>query len=366
MRRTMPPDEMHRDREGLRTVSRLLLALPWAGSLGVLLSLLWLSGCATSKSSHESAEPVSPLIWPAPPDPPRIQYVRSIRSPADLGIRASAFARFGRWLTGSDKGNETFIKPFGLALDDSNNLCLTDTGANAVACYDRAKKKWMRWERIGKLNFAAPVAVAKKGTTIYVADAGLGCVLAFDERGALRSRITNHIEHPSGLAVNGDRLFVADAVRHCVVVLDLQGGYQSEIGRRGAGPGQFNFPTHLATDRSGNLFVTDSLNGRVQMFDSAGQFLGQIGSLGDRSGQFSRPKGVATDSSGNVYVLDSLFDNIQIFDRSGRLLLALGAAGSQPGEFWLPNGIAVSSANEIFVSDSYNHRIQEFRYIGPP
>ena len=306
------------------------------------------------------------LVWPAPPDAARIAYVTSIHRPADAGIKASGWGRLTRWLTGSDKGNEPLQKPFGLALDDQDNLCLTDTGAHAVCFFDRTKKQWQRWTQLGDLAFSSPVAVAKYQQIFFVADSGLASVVAFNSKGKLLFQITNGLERPCALTVNPERLWVADSQRHCVSAFDLAGRFLAALGRRGSGPGEFNFPTHLAQDAAHNLFVTDSGNGRIQMFDASGQFLRQVGSLGDNLGHFGRPKGVAVDALGHVYVVDALFDNLQIFDRESRFLMPLGAAGTGPGQFFLPSGIGISRHNEIFVADTYNHRVQVLQYVGEP
>jgi DNA-binding beta-propeller fold protein YncE len=327
---------------------------------------IFLAGCSSTPKSSPTAIPTAALVWPAPPDPARISYVQSISRPTDLGVKQSVFTRFGHWISGSEKGNESLIKPFGLGLDERDNLCLTDTGANTVCYFDSEKKKWWSWGQIGSLRFTSPVAVVKSQGTFYVADSALASVLAFNESGKLIVRITNHLERPSGLAITGGQLFVADSARHCIVVFDLHGNLQREFGRRGSGPGQFNFPTHLALGPKGNLLVTDSMNGRVQVLDTQGAYSGEIGKIGDSAGQFSRPKGVAVDSQDRAYVVDGLFDNVQLFDPEGRLLLNVGEAGSRPGEFWLPNGIAVRRNGEILVADSYNHRIQIFKYVGTP
>ena len=342
------------------------VVLPLLAGLALLAGGMFaLTGCARVSRQPHAAEPVAPPVWPEPPLTARIGYSQSVWRPADLGITRSAFTRFGQWLTGSDKGNEPLLKPFGLALDESDNLCVTDTGAAAVCYYDRARKKWHRWTKVGSVRFVSPVAVAKQGDLLFVADSGLGRVITFDLSGKLQGQLTNRLERPAGLAISLGRLCVADSLRHCIVVFDRQEQFVAEFGRRGDGPGEFNFPTHLAADSEGRLLVTDSMNSRVQILDAAGRFVGQIGRLGDSPGQFSRPKGVAADSFGHVYVIDALFDNVQIFDPAGRLLLAFGAPGSGAGEFWLPNGIAISRNNEIFVADSYNRRLQIFKYIGP-
>ena len=305
-------------------------------------------------------------VWPTPPDAPRIVFVRSLLQPTDAGARQSSFRRFANWINGGAKGNETFAKPFGIAVDDADNLCLTDTGANTVSFYDDQKKQWIRWDEINKVRFSAPVAIAKKGKTIFVADSGLGAVIVFDTDGKLLFRIDHELERPSGLVIQGDRLWVTDSQQHCVAAFDLHGKFLSKFGKRGIGPGEFNFPTHIAADSNGRLYVTDSMNNRVQVFDSAGRFQTQIGSAGDGPGYFSRPKGVSVDSFGHVYVVDALFNNIQIFDHTGRLLMDFGEPGSGAGEFSLPNGIAISRDNQILITDGYNHRIEVFRYVGQP
>jgi sugar lactone lactonase YvrE len=322
---------------------------------------------ACSGPQHPSSPMVSskPIVWPAPPEPARIQYVQSVHRPADIGVKMSAFSRFGRWITGSEKGNEPLNKPFGIALDEQDNLCLTDTGANAVCYYDRLKRKWSRWDKIGSFRFASPVAIAKRDGVFFVADSARSSIVAFDQAGKLTFVATNHLERPSGLAILKDQLFVADSQRHRVVIFDLHGNYRSEFGRRGVGPGEFNFPTHLCVDQQANLYVTDSMNSRVQILDETGNFKGKLGSIGDSPGHFGRPKGVAVDAFGHIYAVDALFDNIQVFDQAGRLLLNLGDSGSQAGEFWLPNGIAISRSNEIYTTDSHNHRVQIFKYVGP-
>ena len=324
---------------------------------------LFVGACASKKAV--TAAPTS-LVWPAPPVPPRIAYVQSIARPSDVGIKRPALARFASWITGSERGNEALVKPFGVAVDEEGNLYVTDTGANAICLFDRVRRKWQRWEKIGKTQFASPVAITARKGVIFVADSGSGRVVAFDLRGKLLFDITNRLERPSGLVIASDRLWVADSQRHCVASFDLGGNFLSEFGHRGAGLGEFNFPTHIAADIAGNLFVTDSLNGRVQMFGPNGEPRRQIGNVGDTSGSFSRPKGLALDTMGHVYVVDALFDNIQVFDTDGRFLLYLGEPGAKPGEFWLPNGIAISSNNDIFVADSYNRRVQVFKYIGQP
>jgi hypothetical protein len=141
----------------------------------------------------------------------------------------------------------------------------------------------------------------------------------------------------------------------------MDGALLQAIGRRGAGPGEFNFPTAL-TLSGGRLYVVDAMNFRVEVFTTEGRFVNSFGRPGDQTGTLNRPKGIAADTDGNLYLADALFETVQVFDPEGRLLYYFGSTGSQPGQFQLPAGISITGRNIIYVADSLNRRVQVFRY----
>jgi DNA-binding beta-propeller fold protein YncE len=331
---------------------------------GILLGLI--SGLLASCASPPAPSALAPRVWPAPPDEARIAFVGCLRGPRDVGSTPSPLRSFANWITGDTVENLNLQKPFAVALDESGNLCVTDTDARMVCYADFARKKWVRYAGAGKTKFACPVAVARRHGIFYVADSELAKVLAFDAAGKPAFEIAAPLQRPVGLAIAGDSLFVVDALAHCVFVFGLDGKFRSVIGRRGDGAGEFNFPTCAATDNGGRLIVSDTMNSRVQVFDAKGNFISQFGGNGDTSGHFSRPKGVSADVAGRIYVVDGLFDNFQIFDGAGRLLLNVGESGVDAGQFALPNGIAIGADGRIFVADAFNHRVQIFKYVGSP
>lgn len=327
---------------------------------GVAVALL--ASCASQP--RETAKKTGP-VWPSPPDDPRIAFVENIRGPRDIGQNPSMFRTMANWITGDTGESLNLKKPFALALDETGNLCVADTDANLVCYADFAKKKWRRFSGVGKTKFESPVAVARRRGIFYVADSQLAKVFAFRDDGKPVFQIGSPLKRPVGLAVTGDSLFVVDSQAHAVFVFGLDGKFQFSFGRRGTGPGEFNFPTCAVADH-GHLIVSDTMNCRIQIFDLRGNFLSEFGSNGDTLGHFARPKGVATDTSGNIYVVDALFSSYEIFNPAGQLLLNVGAAGTGPGEFGLPNGIAIGADNRIYVADAFNHRVQVFKYIGQP
>lgn len=325
-----------------------------------------LTVCTLSLARQQPAPLARRHVWPSPPDDARIEYVRNLNHPRDIGQRVSTFAKLGHWITGDQGEDLALQKPFGLAVDDVGNLCITDTGAKRVSYVDLKKKQWRNFDRVDKVPFASPVSVAHNKDIFYVADSELARVIAFRDNNKSVWTIAEPLLRPAGLAIGGDMLAVVDSQAHAVFVFDLNGKLRFQFGKRGTGQGEFNFPTHIATDHRGHWLVTDSLNCRVQIFELNGKFVSEFGSNGDTSGHFSRPKGIAADSFGHIYVADAVFANFQIFDSAGRLLLSLGERGDGPGAFSMPGGIAISRDNQIYVADGYNHCVQVFKYIGAP
>jgi DNA-binding beta-propeller fold protein YncE len=311
-------------------------------------------------------ETITPsLVWPQPPLQPRIRFVRSVAHPQDLAIQASFWKRLGEIIVGREE--EWLIRPTGVA-SRGHMIYVADPGAQTMWILDAQAGRFRRIQQADGQRLISPVALAVEASgRIYLADSYLAKVFVYDAGERLTGAIASpDLRRPSGLAYDGarDRLYVADSAAHRIWIFDGKGNPIGRIGQRGAGSGEFNFPTHVAVDREGSLFVTDSLGFRVQFFSPNGAFAGQFGKHGDNSGEFAMPKGVAVDSKDHVYVVDALFDAVQIFDRRGQFLLSFGERGIGPGQFWLPGGLFIDPQDRIYVADAYNQRIQIFEYIG--
>lgn len=323
------------------------------------------TGAPAVQADPAAGAPRDPPAWPAPPARPRIRFLRPVARPADLGVRRSPWRRLAELFTGPD--DAWLVRPTGVACA-GDRLYVADPGSPALWILDPAAGSVRRIGRASGGPLASPVAVAAgRGGRVFVADSQRATVLVFDAEGKPEGAFAHErFRRPAGLAYDAarDRLYVADPGAHGVAVFAGDGRPLGWMGRRGAGPGEFNFPTHLAVDGAGALLVNDSLNFRVQALDGEGAFLSAFGRQGDASGALASPKGVAVDGAGRVYVVDALFDAVQIFDRQGRFLLGFGERGVGPGQLWLPGGIALDGKDRIYVADSYNRRIQVFEYLG--
>jgi len=300
------------------------------------------------------------VVWPDPPQQARIRLIAMFGEPEAIGIRRSLPGRLWGWIAGAKPRH--MVRPYAIAVN-GERLAIADPGVGAIHLYDLARRDYARIEWADKRLLRSPVGVAFVGEAPYVADSELGEIFVFDAKGKL-TRTIGGLQRPTGLAWDeaAGRLYVTDTLSHSVVVLDADGQRLFEIGGRGTGDGQFNYPSHVAI-AGDRLYVNDTMNFRLQVFDLDGNFVSSFGSHGDGSGDFAQPKGVGVDSQGHIYVADALFNRVQIFDDRGRFLLAFGGDGGAPGEFWLPSGLYIAQ-DRIYVADSYNRRVQVFQFLG--
>ena len=323
------------------------------------------------KKPARAEKSAAPLVWPLPPEQPRIRYLRSYQGVNDFK-QVKKPSRFALLLLGpQDAGgaSDSLVKPYGVAVSRGGKVYVADTAARRAFVFDPDRKEvgFLGDEGAGRLSKPTGVAVDERDV-VFVADGTLKRVFGYGEGGQLTLAIgrEGELANPSGLAIDraAHRLYVADSAKHQVLVFSSEdGSLQQTIGRRGDGDGQFNFPTNLTVDRKGRLYVADTLNFRVQVFDAAGVFVRTFGSIGDGPGSMNRPKGVAVDSEGHIYVVDASFNNFQIFDEEGQLLLFVGSGGRSPGEFVLPAGMSVDEQDRLYVADQGNSRVQVFQYL---
>lgn len=286
-----------------------------------------------------------------------LDHVRDVDSIQPFTKPRTVFGKLLNFMAGPPENQPRLLRPFGVAQDTTGRLLVADPGQHVLHVFDVERRKYQCVKGARKDPLRSPVAVAVDAAdNIYVADSERARIDVFNEKGKWQRTLAGVFQRPTGLAIDNQRrrLYVTDTLRHQVLALGLDGTLQREMGRRGRGPGEFNFPIGitLAGDR---LYVVDSMNFRIQALTPEGEYVGSFGRLGDRSGSLNRPKGIAADSSGNLYVVEALFGTVQVFNREGTLLYFFGS------QFELPAGIYIDPRDRIYVADSYNRRVQVFR-----
>jgi DNA-binding beta-propeller fold protein YncE len=133
-------------------------------------------------------------------------------------------------------------------------------------------------------------------------------------------------------------------------------------GGRGTGKGEFDSPSGIAVDASGNILVADTNNGRIEKFSPTGTFLSIIGTKGSGHGQLGEPNGIAIDRAGNIYVAEVAHNHrVQKLGRDGTFIAEW--KGPELG-FYGPRRIAIGADDSIYVVDQGHARIVKFGLDG--
>ena len=294
------------------------------------------------------------IVWPPPPEKARIELVRIIERPEDLGIKKGIWERVKEVIFGKKRLNR-ILKPAGVYVDDEL-FVVTDQAVGGVLIWDLKRKKVRR-----VLGFPSPVDVdVDLDKRVFVSDSVLGKVVLLSMEGDVLGTLGEGLlKRPTGLVIDKKRkkVYVSDTLANKILIFDLGGKKIGEI------KGNFNRPTYLNLDKEGNLYVSDSLNAKVRIFSPEGKEITSFGKRGTKIGTFANPRGIAVDRDGHIYVSDTLFSAVQIFNRKGELLLVVGRYGSEEGKFAFPMDIFIRG-DMIYVADSYNSRIVVLRYLG--
>jgi sugar lactone lactonase YvrE len=228
-------------------------------------------------------------------------------------------------LTDGTGGAGLFNQPYGIAIDGSGNLFVTDFG-NAL---------------VRKVTQGGVV------TTI----AGLGATPGHVDGDGSTARFNQ----PTGIAIDGSgNLYVADSGNDTIRKVTQSGSVTTIAGTAGAvgsadGMGaaaRFNGPRGIAVDGSGNLYVADAGNSAIRKITPAGAvttLAGKPGNFANVEGTgsaaiFDAPAGIAVDSGGSLYVSEELAD---VISKGAAATVSGPVLSEQPQSQTIANGTTV-------------------------
>jgi len=275
--------------------------------------------------------------------------------------------------TPSDKLYFQLVKPYGIGVDSKGRVYTADEKVLAVFIFNPETGEVELIKNGQQARFKLITGLAlDDADNLFVSDSELRHVLVFDKQHRAQASISQGLSSPAGLAIDNENrfLYVCDTDLDQVLVYDADPPYKllRTIGKAGSKhelttPGDFSRPTNAAVDPDGDLYVADTFNDRVEVFDADGNFIREFGKAGDGPGYFTRPKGIAIDSDGHVWVADAMQDRVQVFTPEGRLLIWMGNHGLLPGQFSMVSGVTIDKQNRVITSEQYPGRVQIFRYV---
>ncbi len=227
-------------------------------------------------------------------------------------------------------GDNLFVMPHGLTVDDQDNLWVTDVGRHQI----------FKFTHDGDLLLSV-------GTDRSPGDD------------------STHFNLPTDVAVLPDGSFyVSDGYANTrVAKFSSTGQFEFQWGSPGSEAGQFDLPHGIAVDEDGRVYVADRSNLRVQVFDAEGAFVAEWS-----DSALGRPYSVAIGPDHKAYLIDGGDQPVAFPDRSrafrvsmnGTIEAAFGRYGNYDGQFRLGHDIAVGRDGAVYVVDVQGRRVQKF------
>ena len=262
--------------------------------------------------------------------------------------------------------------PWGVALDSSGNIYVSDIGLH----------------RVRRIDAETGIITTLAGQDYFFgggADGGDGEAAA-----------DAYLHTPSGLTVDAvGNVYIADSGNHRVRRIDAATGIITSVAGNGTnndlgfggggfsgdgGPAtdaQLDSPEAATLDAAGNLYIADTGNDRIRKVDATTGTIttiagtGTYGYSGDggpaSNARLRSPQNVAIDAAGRLYITDSGNNRIRRIDTSGTIttVVGTGTAGDSgdggPATAAKLNGprrVIVDAAGNLYITDTGNNRIR--------
>ena len=424
--------KMEKDPTGHRRFkggARSLLKPSWPRpELVIFIFLAVLAGWILGEHGHKVAKSASQLVAPAtsastavmvtPTNSPAPVLVAANPPPVQRMVLMVSTVAGQAGVAGYTNGlgvQAKFRLPNSLVVDTSSGSAIVyvaDTGNQSIRRIDSnglvttvagMPHKHGSFDGAGTVaRFYGPFGIAVDTSTgdaiLYVADTGNNTIRKISSAGVVTTLageagkpgnadaawLSARFRNPWGVAVESDGdIVVADSSNDTIRKVLPSGTVFTAAGQAGSigsvdGYGnnaQFNNPSAVAEDASGNLFISDSGNHVIRKITPSrvvSTFAGSAGNAGSvdgngESARFWNPQGVAVDSVGNVYVADTGNNTIRKITPMGQVSTIAGLPGpggfaDGPGaqaRFNGPAGIAVTKDGTIYVADTNNHVIRK-------
>ncbi len=313
--------------------------MKYLSSIFFLITILLLNSC--SGSGDTTKQNVS-VVFPSPPDIPKIQYLTSFSNSTDFTGERSPISSF----VIGDEEPLPIIKPYGIAIG-KKRIYICDTILGGLEVFEMEDETFAYFVPDGRGKLRKPInCFVDDAGFLYVADVDRGQVIIFNEEFDYIAEIGDStMIKPTDVFVFGNQIFINDITKQSVDVFDkATRKFIKSIPLKDTETAKLFSPTNIYVINN-KLYVSDIGDFKVKIYDLDGNFIKSIGTIGSQPGTFSRPKGIAVDREGNLFVVDAGFENVQIFNPDGKLLMFFGGPYKKPGDMWLPAKVTIDYQN---------------------
>jgi len=255
--------------------------------------------------------------------------------------------------------NAEINRVVGLAVDAAGNVYLADQNNNAVRKVD---------------THGVITTFAGTGTAGFSGDGGQAA------QAELNQPLGVCVAPNGGIYVNDyGKLRVREISPSGIITTVAGNGSSGDSGDGGpATAAEFVIPIRCAVDSSGNLYIVDQGAFRVRKVDASGAITAYAGTGADgfsgdggpaTEAEFNNPTWVTVDSSGNLYVTDQFNFRIRMVNAATGTITTVAGNGvnafagdggpATSASLGYPGGTVVDPTGALFIVDDSNNRIRE-------
>lgn len=309
-------------------------------------SSVFLVSCSSKIERTRGSELV---IFPAPPDTTRVQYLTSIRSSIDITGGRSGFVKM---IIGEEK-DYPIQKPYGISVV-KNKIYICDTKLEGLEIIDLSNKTFENFKPGGRGVLKKPVnCFVDDNYVLYVVDIDRKDIIVFDKDNKYFTSFGNGVlEKPTDVFAYKDKIYVSDIKSGKIHVFSKE-DFSLIKSFPDVDTSEVEYlhqPTNIYI-KDDKLYVTDFGEFHIKVYDIDGKYLKSISSYGNGIGQLVRPKGIALDRENNLFVADAAFENVQIFNPDGDALMFFGGSYKGEGYMYMPAKVAIDYENLDYFSD---------------
>jgi len=328
-----------------------------------LLITLLIFGCGNSEKKEQKGMTINSDYYELVNDWPKLPDNFTLGSPSGLGID-------------TDGNIIVFHRP-GRGWDSMPILHLPLIKENTISKIDARTGEIL--ESWGDNLFIMPHGLeVDNQNNIWVTDCGLHQVFKFDSNGNLLMTLgeakvsgndSSHFNLPTDIAVAEDGSFyISDGYENSrVAKFSKEGKYLFEWGKFGNQKGEFNIPHGIDLDNIGNVYVADRENNRIQKFDAEGNFIAVW------QNKITDQLYSVTIDNQNDYLFgidymtvnDTIVKGSDIFrlDLNLNPQLQFGRTGFYDGPISRYHDIQIDDEGNVYVGDILGNKLQKFRLI---